>query len=855
MKKIICLVPVIFMVLVAIVSGQDFPTNEYLELRRQNQGLNASMLENRYARPSDYYLKNFEKGIDFKKVHFLDSVKSKLKLTPDEMALLNQNLFFVTERLSYSNIGQAFHTVYNYDLPVFVSTDAILFALHMSYDKILKTLERNIMSSNLEEYLKTLYDNFALSLNKYKTDPALAHGLADADMFITIAWSLITDKLQQGHVADQAAVSSLWNAIRSEKLVSMPLFTYPERIRNLDFSQFTVRGHYVYTEQDKWMGLKSLEPYFRTMMWLGRIDFLLTPPPENPWEKPWSDLEIQRMQMGAFIVNELAMQSAKKALFDFNEQVIDYLVGKSDNLTPSKFRDILISLGISSAVQLNDTSVCSKLKKTLGSDPELGQKILSDFFLMDPGSDQPGILPISYRLSGQRFIIDSYILGSVVFDKVVYNKQKVMRMMPKPIDALFALGNNDVLPLLKEEFEKYPYAGQMANLRYLVDAKPTAFWSESLYNVWLNSIRELNPPIAGTSQPLFMKSSAWHQEKMNTQLASWSHLRHDNLLYAKQSYTGGTGCSFPYSYVEPYPGFYGRLKQFAADAGAFFSQLPPSKAEINDIIKFFPRFGTVMEKLELLAEKELKSIPFTKEENEWLKTMLFINAGSGVPPYSGWYNDLFFDTWDSSKGDYTVVDVHTQPTDEWGNVVGKVLHTGVGRVNIGVFVADCPFDRNALMAFTGPVMSYHETITDNFKRMTDQEWAILAEANQPPARPDWTNIYLAGAKGELRAKGAELPSLMYTGITEIPDSQSGLVVYPNPVSDLLTISFKVDKATDGNISLFNSNGVRIKEVSHKQFVNGRNSVQISFNGIPGGIYMLRLSLENRQPEVVKIVKK
>jgi hypothetical protein len=45
----------------------------------------------------------------------------------------------------------------------------------------------------------------------------------------------------------------------------------------------------------------------------------------------------------------------------------------------------------------------------LNSNTEFGQKILSDFFLMDPGADEPGVLPVSYRVAGQRFIIDSYI--------------------------------------------------------------------------------------------------------------------------------------------------------------------------------------------------------------------------------------------------------------------------------------------------------------------------------------------------------------------------------------------------------------------------------------------------------------
>jgi hypothetical protein len=49
-----------------------------------------------------------------------------------------------------------------------------------------------------------------------------------------------------------------------------------------------------------------------------------------------------------------------------------------------------------------------------------------------------------------------------------------------------------------------------------------------------------------------------------------------------------------------------------------------------------------MEQLEILSEKQLNGIPFTDEENEWLKSMLFVEMGSGMPPYSGWYADLFF---------------------------------------------------------------------------------------------------------------------------------------------------------------------------------------------------------------------
>jgi hypothetical protein len=838
---------------ICTASAQEFSTREYLTVRQQNSGLSATGLESKYPRTEPFYLKFPDNGIDFKKVQFLDSAILKLELTGDELKLLRQNLFVVTERLSFSNFGVAFHNIYNFDLPVFVTTDAIIHALHMSYDKILKTMERELMAANLESYLKSLYDNFDVLIQKYGSNPALAEGLADADIYVTLAYSLISDKLLKGHVASPEVIKNIWDAIRSEKLVSLPLFTYSDRLRKLDFSQFTVRGHYVYTEQEKWMGLKSLEPYFRTMMWLGRIDFLLTPPPENPWEKPWSNKETQRMNLGAYLLNELTQHSEKKDLFALNEQIINNLVGESDNLLPSEYQDIIVAQGISSAVQLTDTAVVSRLKAALGSDPGLSQKILSDFFFMDPWAQEPGILPVSYRLSGQRFILDSYVLGSLVFDKVLYNGQKVMRMMPQTLDLLFSLGNNDVLPLLKEELTKYPYAGQLANMRYLVDERPAESWSESLYNGWLNSLRDLNSVNRETDLPLFMKTAAWHQEKMNTQLAGWSYLRHDNLLYAKQSYTGGTGCSFPWSYVEPYPAFYGRLKQFATDAGAFFSKLPDSGPEMKSIVQFFPRFAEVMGKLEILAKKELNHQMFTKDETEWLKTMLFHKAGSGIPPYTGWYPDLFFDVWDSSKGDFTVVDVHTQPTDEAGNTVGKVLHTGIGNVNLGVFVAESPFDPSVLMAFTGPLLSYYENTTINFKRMTDQEWSSQVALNKLPLRPEWTRIYLAGAKGELLGKGTELPSQFYTGATRIPVTDPGIIVYPNPVDDILIISLEQEKVSSGSISLFNATGTLLKEIP-KEFTAGRNTIPISFRGLPDGVYLVRIALENRKPVTRKIIR-
>jgi hypothetical protein len=200
------------------------------------------------------------------------------------------------------------------------------------------------------------------------------------------------------------------------------------------------------------------------------------------------------------------------------------------------------------------------------------------------------------------------------------------------------------------------------------------------------------------------------------------------------------------------------------------------------------------------------------------------------------------------------VDVHTQPTDKYGNIVGKVLHTGVGQVNLGVFVANCPSNENELMAFVGPVMSYYEKITDGFLRLTDQDWEANVAHNELPERPDWTNIYLANSDGEARVQGTELPSKLYTGIVNVIRQKSLITAFPNPVKNRLTISLSTNKNTRGEIVLYNSTSVLIKRTGTKFLMQGKNNIQISFDGLPNGFYLAKVMLENNESAVLKIIK-
>jgi hypothetical protein len=228
--------------------------------------------------------------------------------------------------------------------------------------------------------------------------------------------------------------------------------------------------------------------------------------------------------------------------------------------------------------------------------------------------------------------------------------------MPDPLDAMFALGNGNALPLIKSQLDEYHYASQAASLRYLVGAYDESYWDASLYNAWLNAIRLLNPSEDLSTTPFFMRTAAWQQEKLNTQLASWAQLRHDNLLYAKQSYTGMTTCSFPHSFIEPYPDFFRQIARFSKKARETFAG-PSLKNFWNStwINDYFSRLETLSETLALLAQKELDRVPFSSDETDFLKRMLFTQGGSGSPPYSGWFSDLYYDPFTMTNLDYVVL--------------------------------------------------------------------------------------------------------------------------------------------------------------------------------------------------------
>jgi hypothetical protein len=840
MRIIILLFTVFFCFISSLFAQQNaFNIENYKQYVKDHQDISAKDIIQMY--PTPLYSKKITSAPY--KALYLDSIDYKYALSNYEKNLISQNGFMVSERLSMGNYGLALADIFHKDMPVFISSDAILHALHMSYDEILKDLEVSILIPRLKELLTILNQRIPLLAKRYENDPEMKKMLRDIDLYFMIPIKLLGHQLSPNYPENEIKISEIISRIETE--TPAPISIFSDSPRYMDFSQFRVRGHY--TDQN----YKELGMYFKAMIWLGRTELYLSKPPDLVFKQ--TEADIQRQTIDALLISEAMNDTNAIKKYDEIEYVIKNFVGESDNVTLTNLKSLCQDLQVENASKLLDTSFYKNFQITLKKKSYAFQRILSQIIYSDPMNPDSSTTTSAFLLFGQRFIIDSYVFGKVVYPNIKNNNKTIERLLPKSLDVLFAIGNNAASQLLQPELEKYYYSSNLSCLRLLIDSYENDFWNTSLYNIWLNSIRKLNPKTYSINMPSFMQTAAYWQQKMNTQLASWAELRHDNLLYAKQSYTGGIICSFPYSFVEPFPEFYFEIKNFAIKAKSILSGFNLSTDyKIMKIKSYFDGLENVCENLRSISEKELADIPFLETEKNFLRTMISLNTMCG-DKYSGWYPTLFYTGEEGflRKTDYITADVHTVPTDENGIEVGWVMHVGTGPVNLGVFIAKNWDNQNC--AFIGPVSSYYENITSKFKRLTDQEWLETYDKS-PSARPSFVNLYLADKDGNSKGEGPSLMTSINDNKRENPIKRQIALSqnYPNPFNPSTKIKFSIPfnlSNSKTKLIIFNSFGEKIKTLIDAEL--GEGNYFIEWNGendskkpVSSGIYFFQLIVGN-----------
>ncbi len=623
---------------------------------------------------------------------------SPFALDDDELAALQTHGFVITDRQRLGHFVAGYERIYNADLPVYITADSLLHALHRSFETLLKTLEGRALLPTIDQWLGHLHARVGAGAAD-AWGPQVA---ADLDVYLAVALTLLRDAPQAPVAgADPAQIAALAASARAAGGLSEVVLFGQRRV--LDWSQFLPRGHYTDSE--------SLTRYFRAMMWLGRIDLRLI----------YTDELGQRVVDPRAVATTLALREVLDApartTWAQIEAVLRSLIGPQDFMTVDRLDDLHAALdGAADATAL-----------AAFDEPELFARVMAGGFDVQRiagGYHAAGAgLPVSFTLLGQRYIVDSEVLTNVVWDRV-----RAGRMLPDPLDAAFAVfGNDHAAALLAPQLETFEYAGHLAAMRALMDDRSPAAWQGDLYGQWLGALRTLSPDPAvvadpaAAGRPSVTGTEAWGRRLLNTQLGSWAELRHDTVLYAKPSYTSGGGCDYPDGYVEPVPAFYQALADLA-DHGRGIAEGPlaalaPELAEA--LVPWWTTVHEVSTTLHGLARQQETGEPFSPEQVQWLEQAVDV-APDDYEGYvvGGWYGALFLEA-DPYRDDLIVADLHTQPTDLMNVPVGRVLHLGTGPVRLMVTtVAACDGPR----AYAGPVYAVHSVITEGFERLTDETW-------------------------------------------------------------------------------------------------------------------------------------
>ncbi len=501
-----------------------------------------------------------------------------------------------------------------------------------------------------------------------------------------------------------------------------------------DYSQYVPRGHYTRNEK--------FETYFKAMMWHGRIDFKLIPGESEEAQKSGLMMTLQ-----ALLISDALMRDEEA--FTLWKQIYEpttFFVGKTDDLSIYDFSELMKKIfpkggGVDNYGDIDN--IMRFIDEAVKLHPP---KILSGAAFVEDGKFENTTM--GFRFMGQRFIPDSYIFQNLVYgaNELIYTgggKPFTMevvpnigpaRAFPRGLDVFAILGSERALNILKLEGDtNYTYYEEQINLlREEFSSKATENWKQNLYWRWLYALLPLLDAKSGKSVPTFMSTTAWLDKELQTALGSWAELRHDTILYAKQSYTMmARGMpiekQFSYGYVEPYPEVYARIGEMMADLRTNLDTLGIAPEGVPEKLQ---RFEELLARLKTISEKELKGEGLNQDEYNTIRKIG--TKLESMTYFSGEVARMITSDTDTKMD--IIADVHTDLN------TGQVLEVGVGSpFNIFVIVEDAKGKRIC----RGGVFSFYEFKHPMSDRLTDEKWQKTKEEKKRPPQPPWIRAITA----------------------------------------------------------------------------------------------------------------
>ena len=652
-----------------------------------------------------------------------DDFTQKILLTNESRNLLYKNGFVVIEnevtknRFKAEQVNATYGSLKVADVPIFITSDSLLHLYHIQFDETLKRVEEEEFYEDLWNLDKDLLETSMEDYNEAKENNSSSEEITEAARrnvaYFAVALSLLEEKQDSNQINVKSTdvqgskeynfevpkyvqedVEAELDLIYGQRVETSPLFKYTE-----DYSQYVPRGHYTSSEK--------LERFFRAMMWHGRMGMLLQSDMITA-EDPETEARIQTMQ-AILISDHFDRDKNLRASWDRIYYVTAFYVGFSDDLGPYEYAKVLDTVFGNDKERISfDSEKLTALKSEL--ERYENPKIYGGIGEIIPAGSETESKTLEatkgFRFMGQRYIPDSYIL---------------QKLNPPALNIMDLLGSKRAREHLKNMSipENDEYKNRHRSLENEFGAFDEEDWNKNLYWAQLYSLKPLLVSYP-EGYPAFMQTEAWEDKQLNTALASWTELRHDTILFAKQArYTG-----VPYipeekpvqGYVEPVPEFYARMLALTKMAHNGLDEMEVLD-ERSD--KDFTNLENTLEKLMEISVKELENKELTDEEYEFIR-----NFGQNIAP-------MLENIDEDAQSSIMVADVYTDKE-------GQVLEEGTGKLDLLVVAYKQPDGRIVLGA--GPVMSYYEFLQPPGKRLTDEEWREMLN-NNPPERPVWVSSF------------------------------------------------------------------------------------------------------------------
>jgi hypothetical protein len=714
--------------------------------------------------------------LEISQISNYEDFSGKILLSSKAEDLLSKNGFVVIANPFNPNeeyITSPYDTLKKNEIPIFITSDSLLHLYHIQFDETLRQIEEKEFYDKIWNIDKSMLEK---SIEDYDSSTGDVKEAARINVvYFSVALSLLQPKSNQIRIDcpedDWECKSQDATAFFSKEEQEKYTFTTPEFVKEdvneeldliethegfslsptfkytEDYSQYVPRGHYTRSEK--------LKNYFKAFMWHGRISMLLKGRLIES-KDPDKDAKIQTIS-ASLIATHLANDKIAMTDWDRIYDVTAFYVGFSDDLGPYEYLDAMNAvLGDNFDPDMLDDENVSKLKAKLaeyrspkiyggtGFGADGGCSIAPPF--NPEQADQCLENTKGFRFMGQRFIPDSYMFQNLVFGYVALfnnsNNQtelpftvgyvdtpqgpELARVFPRGLDVMALLGSEMAKELIREQGDD-----QYDNYYVKFDALESEFdnltvseWNKNLYWAWLYSLKPLLQDF-DEGYPTFMQTTAWQDKELITALASWTELRHDTILYAKQSYTmaGTTGVQLQpkpvVGYVEPVPEFYNRLLALTRMTNKGLEE----RNVLDDASKSrLKNLEDILEKLVVISKQELANEELTEEDYQFIR-----NFGDSL-------QGVITDVEAKAQKTTIVADVHTD-----GNS-GQVLEEGVGHVDLIVVAYKVPDGR--ILIGAGPVMTYYEFKQPMSDRLTDEKWRELLLQNLPEM-PEWTASFVS----------------------------------------------------------------------------------------------------------------